>query len=241
MITVLDTTTPGAIGRLASTSSDALAGYNDGLYNDIRQLEAMYPGHRHQAIAVFPWDDGDWLDIETGDARPQDAPGWVRRQHARGLARPGLYASLSVMPAVHAALEAAGIARNSVRLIYAAYASPPDPTILPGYDGHQYTDHWQGRNVDASVVRDDFFDVALVPHRPRRRRRPTLHRRHRPRQPRRPVHRKVKGAASGGISGVALAGLLATLGVHLNPPEAAALATLLAGGFGYLTPLRAHT
>lgn len=223
-ITILDSVNPRAFGRLASTSTDALAGYDDGRFNDIRQIEQEYPGHRHQAIAVFASDDGDWLDVETFDATPQQAPGWVRRQHARGLARPGVYANQSTMPAVERALEQAGIARQSVRLIVAHYDGIAEVPV--GFDAKQYTDHWEGRNVDASVARDDFFDLATIPHK----------KKPRPARRRAPIHPKVKGATAGGISGVGVSVVLAALGLHVTPVEASGIATILAAVVGYVAP-----
>lgn len=224
-ITILDSVNPSAFGRLATTSTDALAGYDDGRFNDIAQIERNYPGHRHQAIAVFASDNGDWLDVETFDATPSQAPGWVRRQHARGLARPGVYANQSTMPAVQRALEAAGIARNSVRLIVAHYDGIPQ--IPAGFDAKQYTDHWEGRNVDASVARDDFFDMAAIAKKPTKKK---------AKAKKQPIHRKVKGATAGGISGVGVSALLVALGVHVTPVEASSIATLLTFLVGYAVP-----
>jgi hypothetical protein len=225
-ITILDSVNPSAFGRLATTSTDALAGYDDGRFNDIGQIERNYPGHRHQAIAVFASDNGDWLDIETSDATPSQAPGWVRRQHARGLARPGLYANLSTMAAVERALAAAGVARNSVRLIVAHYDGIAQ--VPAGYDAKQYTDHWEGRNVDASVALDDFFDMASIA-KPKKR----------PPAKKKVIHPKVKGATAGGISGVGVSVLLTALKVHVTPAEASSIATILAFLVGYVAPATA--
>ena len=232
MITMYDTTTPGAVGRLASTSSDAVAGYVDGRYKDLAELVRLYPNHRHLSIAVTADHDADCLDIENGDATPAQAPGWVIRQHARGVPRPVLYANLSTMPVVVLRLEQAGIPRKSVRLWMAHF---DQHAVIPdGFDAHQYSDTFQGRNVDVSVCLEDFFDVPPVPV-PVRKRRPLPRpvRRQRPK----PIHPKVKGAAIGSAIAGAIIGLLHAVGVaHITAAETSAAGVLGALIAGYLTP-----
>lgn len=228
MITLLDSVTSSAFGRLASTSPDALAGYDDGRFNNIAQIEREYPNHRHLAIAVFASDDGDCLDIETGDARPEDAPGWLRRQHARGIARPWLYANESTWPLVTERLQQAGIARASFVKWVAVFNEQAN--LQDDWDAHQYTDHWHQRNVDASVCKDDAFDFLNPPvkhgHHPG-------HRRHR-RPP--TIDRKVKAAGLGAALSAGVYAILHAAGVHITPTETAAIATALAGIGGYLVP-----
>ena len=232
MITMYDTTTPGAVGRLASTSPDAVAGYIDGRYRDVAELERLYPNHRHLSIAVSAADDADCLDIENGDATPSQAPGWVIRQHARGVPRPVLYANLSTMPSVTLRLEQSGIARKSVRLWMAHYNRVVD--IPEGFDAHQYTDTFQGRNVDVSVCLEDFFDVPpVVTHPKKRRPMPRPVRRHRPA----PIHPKVKGSAVGSAIATGILAILHALGVSpITPAEAAGAAGIGAIIAGWLTP-----
>ena len=232
MIEMFDTVTPSAIGRLASTSSDAVAGYVDGRYKDLAQLERDYPAHRHMGIAVRATDDAECLDVETGDAQPWQVAGWVLRQHSRGIVRPCIYANLSTMPAVKRELATAGIARQSVRLWVAAYDN--DPSIPAGYDAHQWTDHWDGRNVDASVCLDDFFSHS-TPVGPTRRR-PPVRRRVVAVVRRAKPHPKVAAAGVGGGSGVGLTAVLAGLGVHLSSPAWAAISVALGLLAGWLRP-----
>ncbi len=232
MIRMFDTVTPAAIGRLASTSPDAVAGYVDGRYRDLTQLENAYPGHHHMGIAVTARDDAECLDIETGDATPWDAPGWVRRQHARGVARPCLYANESTMPTVKVVLQRAGIERQAVRLWMAHYNGVTD--VPAGFDAHQYTDHWEGRNVDASMCLDDFFSLP-APH-PGKAAAPA--RRHPVRRAaaRAKPHRKVVAAGTGGGLGIAILHILAGAGVTVTPTEAAGISTAVAILAGWLAP-----
>lgn len=232
MIHMYDTVTPGAVGRLASTSPDAIAGYIDGRYKDLAELERLYPNHQHLSIAVSAGDDADCLDVENGDATPAQAPGWVIRQHARGVARPVLYADLSTLPIVMLKVASAGIARRSVRLWMAHFDQVPN--VPDGYDGHQYTDRWQGRNVDASVVLDDFFELppAPAPVKPRPRHRPV-----RVPRPLKKIHPKVKGSTIGAAIAGGIIGLLHAIGVtHITAAETSAAGVLGALIAGYLTP-----
>lgn len=236
MITMLDTVDPGVIGRLASTSPTAVAGYDDGLYNDIAQLEREYPAHHHLSICVFAWDNGDCLDIENGDATPAEAPGWVRRQHARGESRPCLYANESTMPAVKFHLDQAGIPRQSVRLWVAHYDGIAE--VPAGYDAKQYSDHWHNRNVDVSVCLDDFFELA--PPRPRPNPKPPKNRKRKRRRPIpvKPIHPKVKGASLAAILATGITAGLNAAGIHLTPAEVGAIVTAIGAAGGYVVPVR---
>jgi hypothetical protein len=142
----------------------AVAGYADGAYANMAALAGRFPHACHLSIAVNPAHDADCLDIETGDARPGDAPGWVKRQQARGVARPCLYASVSVMQAqVIPLLKAAGIDRSAVRLWTAHYAGlhicAHDTCGEMGLqaDGTQWTSRAFGRDLDQSILLDGFF------------------------------------------------------------------------------------
>lgn len=227
-----DSTTPSAIGRLASTSPDAVAGYIDGRYKDVAELVRDYPNHRHLSIAVSARDDADVLDIENGDAVPAEAPGWLRRQHARGVARPWLYANTDTWPAVLHYVQLAGIPRNAFVKWRAQFDNVGE--LQGDDDAKQFTDHWQGRNVDASVVADAIGE--LIPgHQPVKRPRPRPVRRPRPHPG--PIHPKVKGSTAGAAIATGIVALLHQLGVNpITPAEASAAAGLGAIIAGYLTP-----
>jgi hypothetical protein len=168
-VTMFDSTD---ISQLPS-GSPAYAGYVDGAYANAAEIRAKFPQARVLGIAVFPWDDGDCLDVEATDATVGQAPAWVKRQHARGLARPAVYASASVMPSLWLALSGAGIARAAVRLWSAHYTGShicgpatcafrdAQGRVVPACDGTQFTDTALGRNLDQSVLADDFFGGAM--------------------------------------------------------------------------------
>jgi Fibronectin type III domain len=147
----------------------AVAGYTDGSVGDqpnAAWLAAQFPAAFLLTIALDPARDAEALDIEPGAAAPESAPGWYARQKARGIARPCLYASVSLMQSdVLPAITAAGIARESVRLWTAHYSGSahicgPPPSCgqltIPA-DGTQWTNTALGRALDQSLVLPDFF------------------------------------------------------------------------------------
>ena len=132
------------VGQIPADAQYA-AGYVNGMWPTFSQLAARFPRARLLSIAVTSSADADALDVESGDAAVADAPGWVTRQRARGLPRPCLYASASIMDSLMWTLEAAGITRSSVRLWSAHYSGQhicgPSTCALTAstMDGTQYT------------------------------------------------------------------------------------------------------
>lgn len=160
--TLLDMVNPPFVVMYDSTDvgtipSDphAVAGYVGGNWPTYLALVHRFPHAFHLSIAVTASEDGECLDIETGDATPWQAPFWVRRQQHKGVSRPALYANLSTMPAVQTALRTHGIGRNEVRLWVAHYTGVA--AIPKGYDACQYDDKALGRNLDASLCHPSFF------------------------------------------------------------------------------------
>lgn len=149
---------------------DADAGYTAGIWPTYSAVVAKFPHAHHVSIAVASRFDADALDIEKGDATPDVAPAWVRRQQARGIARPIMYASQSLMPSVLAVLASAGIDRSQVRLWTAHYGRglhicSPAECGARGFtaDATQWSDHGSIGNghYDTSAVSDTFFDTPV--------------------------------------------------------------------------------
>lgn len=146
---------------------DAYGAYGDGGVGDqpnIGFVTREYPKARHFSFAVHARDDADCLDVERFAAVPSDIPGWVARQRKRGIARPGVYASASLMEAsCLPVLRAARIALASVRLLSAHYAgrhvcAPSTCRLLSVQaDGTQWTDRTDNRTADESLLLPDFF------------------------------------------------------------------------------------
>lgn len=145
----------------------AVACYVDGRFANHAEAQRRFPHARVLTIAVNASVAADCLDIETGDANPGQAAAWYKRQKARGVTRPVLYASASVMGAVVRNIQAAGIARSAVRLWSAHYTFHPhicgpascrEMSITA--DGTQWTDRSHGRNLDESLLAANFFGTA---------------------------------------------------------------------------------
>lgn len=144
----------------------AVAGYVNGRWPTFVQLRKQFPHARLLSVAVSAAADADCLDVEAGDATVAQVGLWVRRQQARGVARPTVYCSVSSAPSVLDALARSGIARTKVRLWTAHYTGKPHlcSTAACGYacgdaDATQWTDRALGRNLDASLCAPDFFEV----------------------------------------------------------------------------------
>lgn len=111
-----------------------VAGYVDGHYAWTPLDWARFPNVQHVRIAVFAsTDDGMVLDVETGDATPSQAPGWVTMRRKAGI-RPCVYMNASTWPLVQTSFAS-------------AHVSPPDywvaqydnnPAIPPGAVAKQY-------------------------------------------------------------------------------------------------------
>ena len=141
----------------------AVAGYVGGHWPTYFRLVQMFPRAHHLSIAINASEDAECLDIEYLDATPDEAPGWVKRQFARGVERPVVYSSLSSMPSVVRALEDDGIRASSVRLWTAHYNMRPHLcgpeacglTVTAG--ATQWTNHALNLNLDESLCDDEFF------------------------------------------------------------------------------------
>lgn len=155
MITMFDSIRVAEVRKVASTHNEAVAGYVDGHWPDFHAMAAAFPNDHHLSFATRPEDDADGLDIEFGDARPEQFPGWFERQVRRGVWRPVAYFSFANAGNVLGVLDKAKIHPATVRLLYAEWNG--ERVIRPGFDGHQLTDHVGTANVDESVVLDDFF------------------------------------------------------------------------------------
>lgn len=156
-----DSITPGGL----PAGLDAYFGYGDGRWPDYATIAAQHPSARLFRIAVTAADDGDFLDIENGDASISDAPGWVRRQQIRGAIRPGLYISVARLDALVDALELAGIPRAAVRILSAHYdvsigahicAPGCYPALRNTADGTQWVDHgaWDESRLSAAFMEE---------------------------------------------------------------------------------------
>jgi hypothetical protein len=80
---------------LIPPSTPVVAGYADGLYAWSAADWALFPNAVKLSIAVHPEHAGDILDVERGDATPEDIPGWADRFSRPPRRAPTVYCSRS--------------------------------------------------------------------------------------------------------------------------------------------------
>lgn len=147
----------------------AVAGYLSGLFPTWHLLSAAFPSAVRVPIAiaalpVYKSLGGRMvcLDVEPGDATPVEAGPWAKGEIGLGV-KPCVYANLSTMPAVKASLlKWLGSGWRSLVFLWDA-----DWTFTPrldvGYDATQWTDHYAGRNLDASLATKAFLGINPPP------------------------------------------------------------------------------
>lgn len=128
------------------TDGDVYFGYVGGSWPTYLYLKAMFPTKVCISIAVNATEMAKILDVENGDAKPADAPGWAVRMRTVGIT-PCVYCSTSVWPAVRAAFAVASV---PLPLWWEAHYDGI-PVISPGAIAKQYQN---GPRYDTSVVAD---------------------------------------------------------------------------------------
>lgn len=153
-----------AIAKIPS-AIDLIAGYDDGDYAWSPEDWTLFPNSVKVHIAVHPTtNSGHVLDVETGNADPEQAVNWVLMRRAAG-ADPTVYCSTSTWPSVRSAFDTHDVAEPHYWI--ADYDN--DPTIPAGAIGHQYenTARWDRSSVaDYWPGVDDPNDPYGVPEAP---------------------------------------------------------------------------
>lgn len=109
-----------------------VAGYADGLYVWSSEDWNRHPDAVHLSIAVHPDHQGDVLDVERGDAVPEDVPGWIDRFNRPGRRAPTIYCDRSAIASVRALTG---------HRVWDWWAATLDGTIdVPGAVAVQYRD-----------------------------------------------------------------------------------------------------
>lgn len=152
------------VSRIPS-DAEAVAGYVNGRWATWEEVKRRFPKAKKLSIAVTSSADADCLDIEPGNATPSDAPGWVKRQIARGVKRPVVYANRSQMPAVLTVLERAGFERDDYRVWTAHYGQGKHLCSDSCYstklgteaDATQWVED-KSRNLDINLLKPSFFE-----------------------------------------------------------------------------------
>jgi hypothetical protein len=148
--TLYDSTNPSLI-----PSGPYLAGYINGLYPSYYQIVINNPTSDVLSITVKAKNsDGsyvaaDILDIENGDATPDEAPGWT--QAMRALRRPIIWnycSRLGTWPDTKAAYVSLGVPAPDYWI--ADYTGQPH--LVPGSFSTQWTDHDNDYDISQTLL-----------------------------------------------------------------------------------------
>ena len=147
------------LDQFVGLTMDAAAGYVDGNWQTFWQLPNYVPaGTKLVSITVFG-NDADCVDQEPGNIEPGPAAAWIA---ARVGKMPILYTGASNVQNMINLISAEGVARNQYRIWsahYTYYEHICNPNVC-GYtaaDATQWTDKAHGRNLDQSILPDNFF------------------------------------------------------------------------------------
>jgi hypothetical protein len=155
MRTMYDAVTAANITR-ANSRPQMVAGYIDKIKLEPWSAAdwARFPDARKvEIVKKANTNAGHVLDVEPGDATPEQAPGWATMRRRSGFAYPVIYCNRSTWPKVKAAFAAQGVA-PPLYWIATASGRPEIPDgaiaaqylldIAPGIDVSAVADYWPG-------------------------------------------------------------------------------------------------
>ena len=148
-VSVFDATDMRHLARIAGDHQDVVAGYDDGLYNNVADGRRLYPGHRLLTICVRAGDPADVIDNEPGNLTTGSAEDrarltvdWVEWRIREGAKVVGVYADGSDWVLIDAELEHRGLSlkpRYQGGPIIRWKADPTrEPHVPDGFDGCQW-------------------------------------------------------------------------------------------------------
>ena len=148
---MFDSTTPDAIPANAAI----VGGYVNGSYAWPAAAWARFPDAQQVRITVTADPAlGNCLDVEKGDAAPDQAPGWIKARQAAGVKFVTIYCNRSTLPAVDAACAGLTYYRWIATLDGTLYV--PGFTAMAGPAAVQFAGSGMaGANVDISIVWED--------------------------------------------------------------------------------------
>jgi hypothetical protein len=133
-----------------------IAGYINGTFAWSQAEWDLFPHADHVTISVTAAANaGDVLDVEVGDAAPNQSAGWIAMRKAAGLYRPTIYCSRSVIPAVRAG-TGSYILGKDYDIWVAEYTGSPHQVTAPGTPSATCaaTQYESTANWDVSAVYD---------------------------------------------------------------------------------------
>lgn len=144
------------VSGLPAVGAQLVAGYTDGTWPSYAAMVDRFPALTHVSITVHATDNvGIVLDVEAGDATPEEAVNWVLTRRAAGV-DPTVYCSVSAWPSVQAAFDTHDVVQP-----YYWVAHYDGVVSLPaGAIAKQYMDY---AGYDVSIVADYWPGVDPVP------------------------------------------------------------------------------
>jgi hypothetical protein len=142
-----------------------VAGYINGAYAWAQADWDLFPQANHVTITVTASADaGDVLDVELGNATPEQTAGWIEMRKASGYYRPSIYCSRAAVPAVRQ-----GTGNYILGIDYdiwvADWTGSPHEVTAPGTPAAtcSATQYESTANYDVSVVYDEGWPHRTAP------------------------------------------------------------------------------
>ena len=159
-VTMYDSVTVADIPLKAA----AVAGYVDGLYKTFPILQSHFPHAHKLSIAVSAETNARCLDVEKGDATPDQAASWVRRQLKRGEKLPVVYTSAAYAQSLVNKLDASGLRYGKDYLLWSAHYTSKQhfcsASCTPGLRVKAHATQYKNTskpNLDTSICSPAFF------------------------------------------------------------------------------------
>ncbi len=161
-ITMFDSIDPST---LPAGAGFAYAGYIDGRWPDYQVIKNRFPHSHVLSITIAENTAADCIDVESLDATVQQGARWLIRKIEMGSWRPVVYASVSVMGPIVAAVQAIHHEDLSAIRLWTAHYKAGRHICGPATcgqlsvaaDGTQWTSTSGGISLDESILLDSFF------------------------------------------------------------------------------------
>jgi hypothetical protein len=136
-----------------------IAGYDNGYYAWTQAEWDLFPHADHIHISVTASaSTGDVLDVEIGDATPDQTHGWISMRKSAGLFRPTIYCSLGTVPAVRNGTREYILGKD-----YDIWVARYDGSTLNVYTGTVAKQYAALTDYDLSVVYDTNWPYRKAP------------------------------------------------------------------------------
>lgn len=133
-------------------TGDLVAGYDAGTFIWSQAEWNLFPPSARVTITPTASHTADVLDVETGDATPEETEGWIKKMKLTGYMRPTIYCSLSVVPDVRKGTGPYIFGKD-----YDLWIADWDGTTVLPYPAAAAKQFRNTSNYDVSVVFDDHW------------------------------------------------------------------------------------